>query len=86
MAEKKIRADYKGIIQMAYTVENIHQAIDRWVKDLKVGESQTKKVFVRASRAFRVTAVEGQGERADEIRSVLASLPAPGGSTVTSGR
>ena len=32
------------------------------VKDLKVGESQTKKVFVRASRPFRVVAVDGQGE------------------------
>jgi hypothetical protein len=32
------------------------------VKDLKVGESQTKKVFIRASRPFRVTAIEGQGE------------------------
>ncbi len=32
------------------------------VKDLKVGESQTKKVFVRASRPFRVIAVDGQGD------------------------
>lgn len=32
------------------------------VKDLKVGESQTKKVFVRASRPFRIVAVEGQGD------------------------
>jgi hypothetical protein len=32
------------------------------VKDLKVGESQTKKVFVRASRPFRVVAVDGQGD------------------------
>jgi Protein of unknown function (DUF1573) len=32
------------------------------VRDLKVGESQTKKVFIRASRPFRVTAVEGQGD------------------------
>lgn len=32
------------------------------VKDLKVGEAQTKKVIVRASRPFRVTAVEGQGD------------------------
>lgn len=32
------------------------------VKDLKVGESQSKKVFVRASRPFRITAVEGQGD------------------------
>jgi Protein of unknown function (DUF1573) len=32
------------------------------VRDLKVGESQTKKVFVRAPRPFRVTAVEGQGD------------------------
>ena len=32
------------------------------VKGSKVGESQTKNVFVRASRPFRVTAVEGQGD------------------------
>lgn len=32
------------------------------VRDLKVGETQTKKVFVRAPRPFRVTAVEGQGD------------------------
>jgi hypothetical protein len=32
------------------------------VRDLKVGESQTKKVFIRASRPFRVTAVDGQGD------------------------
>ncbi|MBI1833155.1 MAG: DUF1573 domain-containing protein [Planctomycetes bacterium] len=32
------------------------------VRDLKVGESQTKKVFVTASRPFRVLAVDGQGE------------------------
>ena len=37
MAEKKSRSDYQGIIQMAYTVANIHEAIGRWVKDLKVG-------------------------------------------------
>jgi hypothetical protein len=29
---------------------------------MKVGESQTKKVFVRATRPFRVTAVDGQGD------------------------
>ena len=32
------------------------------VRDLKVGEAQTKKVFVRASRPFRITGVDGQGE------------------------
>jgi hypothetical protein len=32
------------------------------VKDMKVGESQTKKVFVRASRPFRILGVDGQGE------------------------
>ena len=32
------------------------------VRDLKVGESQTKKVFVRASRPFRVLGIEGQGD------------------------
>jgi hypothetical protein len=32
------------------------------VRDLKVGETQTKKVFVRASRPFRVVAVDGQGD------------------------
>jgi hypothetical protein len=32
------------------------------VKDLKVGESQTKKVLVRAARPFRVVSVEGQGD------------------------
>jgi hypothetical protein len=32
------------------------------IKDLKVGEAQTKKVFVRASRPFRVVAVDGQGD------------------------
>lgn len=32
------------------------------VKDLKAGESQTKKVFVRASRPFRILGVDGQGE------------------------
>jgi hypothetical protein len=32
------------------------------IMDLKVGESQTKKVFVRAARPFRVVAVDGQGE------------------------
>ena len=32
------------------------------VKDLKVGESQTKKVLVRAARPFRVVSVGGQGD------------------------
>lgn len=32
------------------------------INGLKVGESQTKKIFVRASRPFRVTSVEGQGD------------------------
>jgi Protein of unknown function (DUF1573) len=32
------------------------------VRDMKVGESQTKKVFVKASRPFRVTGIEGQGD------------------------
>jgi hypothetical protein len=32
------------------------------VRDMKVGESQTKKVFVRGPRPFRITAVEGQGD------------------------
>ncbi len=32
------------------------------VKELKVGESQTKKVLVRAARPFRVISVEGQGD------------------------
>jgi hypothetical protein len=32
------------------------------VRDLKVGEAQTKKVFVRGPRPFRVTAVDGQGD------------------------
>jgi hypothetical protein len=32
------------------------------VRDMKVGETQTKKVFVKASRPFRVTAVDGQGD------------------------
>lgn len=32
------------------------------VKDLKVGESTTKKVFIRASRPFRVVGVDGQGD------------------------
>jgi Protein of unknown function (DUF1573) len=32
------------------------------VRDLKVGETQTKKVFVKASRPFRVTGIEGQGD------------------------
>ncbi len=32
------------------------------VKDLKVGETHTKKVFVRASRPFRIVGVDGQGD------------------------
>jgi hypothetical protein len=32
------------------------------LKDLKVGESQTKKVFVRAARPFRIVGIDGQGE------------------------
>jgi hypothetical protein len=32
------------------------------VRDLKVGEMQTKKVFVRAARPFRITSVDGQGD------------------------
>lgn len=32
------------------------------VKDLKVGESETKKVLVRAAKPFRVIGVEGQGD------------------------
>jgi hypothetical protein len=32
------------------------------VSGIKVGETQTKKVFVRASRPFRVTAIDGQGD------------------------
>jgi hypothetical protein len=32
------------------------------VKELKVGETQTKKVLVRAARPFRVISVEGQGD------------------------
>jgi hypothetical protein len=32
------------------------------VKDLKVGESQTKKVLVRAAKPFRVISVDGQGD------------------------
>ena len=32
------------------------------VRDLKVGESQTKKVFVKASRPFRILAIDGQGD------------------------
>jgi hypothetical protein len=32
------------------------------IRDLKVGESQTKKVFVKASRPFRITAIDGQGD------------------------
>jgi hypothetical protein len=29
---------------------------------MKVGEAQTKKVFVRATRPFRITAIDGQGD------------------------
>lgn len=32
------------------------------IKDLKVGETQTKKVIVRAPRPFRITSVDGQGD------------------------
>jgi hypothetical protein len=32
------------------------------VKDMKAGETQTKKVFVRASRPFRILSVDGQGD------------------------
>jgi hypothetical protein len=32
------------------------------IRDLKVGESQTKKVFVKASKPFRITAIDGQGD------------------------
>lgn len=32
------------------------------VKDMKVGETQTKKVFVRASRPFKILAIDGQGD------------------------
>ncbi len=32
------------------------------VKDLKVGEMQTKKVFLRASKPFRIVGVDGQGD------------------------
>ncbi len=32
------------------------------VSGLRVGESQTKKVYVRASRPFRITGIDGQGE------------------------
>lgn len=32
------------------------------VNGLKVGESQTKKIFIRASSPFRVVSVEGQGD------------------------
>jgi hypothetical protein len=32
------------------------------VRDLKVGESQTKKVFVRSARPFRITSIDGQGD------------------------
>lgn len=32
------------------------------VRDLKVGDSHSKKVFVRATRPFRVLGVEGQGD------------------------
>jgi len=32
------------------------------IKDLKVGESETKKVFVRAARPFRILGVDGQGD------------------------
>ncbi len=32
------------------------------VRDLKAGETQTKKVFVRGSRPFRVVGVDGQGD------------------------
>lgn len=33
-----------------------------FLRDLKVGETQTKKVFVRAARPFRVVGVDGQGD------------------------
>lgn len=32
------------------------------VRDLKVGETQTKKLFVRGSRPFKVVGVDGQGD------------------------
>ncbi len=32
------------------------------VRDLKVGEVLTKKVFIRASKPFRITSVDGQGD------------------------
>ncbi len=32
------------------------------IKDMKVGETQIKKVIVRAPRPFRITAVDGQGD------------------------
>lgn len=32
------------------------------VRELKVGETQTKKVFVRGARPFRILAVDGQGD------------------------
>jgi Protein of unknown function (DUF1573) len=32
------------------------------VKDLKIGETHTKKVFVRAARPFRIIGIDGQGD------------------------
>ena len=39
------------------------------VSGLKVGESQTKKVFVRSAKAFKIVAIEGQGD------GVTAEIP-----------
>ncbi len=52
------------------------------VRDLKVGETQTKKVFIRASRPFRIVGVDGQGDgitveypnREDSTQVVTVSL------------
>jgi hypothetical protein len=47
-----------GNVQAGLTVAPNPIALGR----MKVSESQTKKVFVRAARPFRITAVDGQGD------------------------
>ena len=54
-----------GAIQSALTVSPASLAVN----GLKVGESQTKKVVIRAERPFRILAIDGQGD------GVTAEIP-----------
>jgi hypothetical protein len=49
-----------GIIQMAYVVKNIREAMDRWVKDLKVGPWFLLEHFGSQEAKYR-----GQDSKAD---------------------